>query len=134
VSLARRFGRGWIQRRLHLNGRWARLDAAVAREGPRIIFLSQVHPMFPTSLLNYLYGLTRVPVRVCVLWIALGQVPGMFLYAFLGRGESTWPAGDWELWGVGLLSMFILTIVLARIALRMLAEAGEVEGEDSPSA
>lgn len=144
VSLARRFGRGWIQRRLHLNGRWARLDAAVAREGPRIIFLSQVHPMFPTSLLNYLYGLTQVPVRVCVLWIALGQVPGMFLYAFLGRfaqsglrawrGESTLHAWDWVLWGVGLLSMFILTIVLARIALRMLAEAGEVEGEDGPSA
>jgi hypothetical protein len=41
-------------------------------------------------------------------------------------------AWDWVLWGVGLLSMFILTIVLARIALRMLAEAGEVEVDDGP--
>ena len=57
----------------------------MTRQGPWIIFLSQVHPLFPTSLLNYLYGLTRVPVRTCVLWIALGQIPGMFLYAFLGR-------------------------------------------------
>jgi uncharacterized membrane protein YdjX (TVP38/TMEM64 family) len=135
VVLARKFGRGWVQRRLHPNGRWARLDAAVSRQGPWIIFLSQVHPMFPTSLLNYLYGLTRVPIRTCVLWIALGQAPSMFLYAFLGRfaqsglrawtGHAEMTTFDWALWISGLISVFILTIVLGRIALRALKDAEE---------
>jgi uncharacterized membrane protein YdjX (TVP38/TMEM64 family) len=135
VTLARKFGRGWVQRRLHPNGRWARLDAAVAREGPRIIFLSQAHPLFPTSLLNYVYGLTRVPVRTCVLWIALGQAPAMFFYAYLGRfaqsGLRAWRGGgqlgtlDWAVWFVGLALLLTLTFTLARIALRMLNGTGE---------
>jgi uncharacterized membrane protein YdjX (TVP38/TMEM64 family) len=149
VSLARRWGRGWVQKRLHPNGRWSRLDAAVAREGPKIIFLSQVHPLFPTSLLNYLYGLTRVPVRTCVLWIALGQAPGMFLYAYLGRfaqsglrawrGESALHGGDWALWMAGLVALIFVTILLARVALRLLASmeepalAGSEESDSSGS-
>jgi len=137
VLLARRFGRGWVERRLHTGGKWAALDAAVAREGRWIIFLSQVHPLFPTSILNYLYGLTRVPVRTCIVWIALGQAPGMFLYAYLGRfaqsglrvwrGEGTLTATDWALWIGGLVSMLIVTGILARIALRLLAEAGAAD-------
>lgn len=145
VSVARRWGRGWVEKRLHPNGRWARLDAAVAREGPKIIFLSQVHPLFPTSLLNYLYGLTRVPVRTCVLWIALGQMPGLFLYAYLGRfaqsglrawrGESALTHLDWAVWIAGLVAMLVLTALLARTALRLLAAAGtEAEPESLAAA
>lgn len=137
LIVARRWGRGWVQKRLHLNGKWARLDAAVAREGWKIIFLSQVHPLFPTSLLNYLYGLSRVPLRTCLLWIALGQAPGMFLYAYLGRfaqsglrvwrGEGHMGTGDWTLWIAGFIGAVAVVTVLAKIALRMLAEASEEE-------
>lgn len=135
VSAARRWGRGWVQKRLHPNGKWSRLDAAVAREGKKIIFLSQVHPLFPTSLLNYLYGLTRVPIRTCVLWIALGQAPGLFLYAYLGRfaqsglrawrGESGLGPWDWALWLAGLVAMIWITVLLARTALGLLDEVGD---------
>ncbi len=135
VSIARKWGRAWVQKRLHPNGKWSRLDAAVAREGKKIIFLSQVHPLFPTSLLNYLYGLTRVPIRTCVLWIALGQAPGLFLYAYLGRfaqsglrawrGESGLTAWDWALWIVGLVLMIWLTVMLARMALGLVDEVGD---------
>jgi len=60
------------------------LEPAVAREGWKIILLSQLHPLFPTSLLNYLYGLTRIRFRTCMLWVAIGQAPGLFLYAYVG--------------------------------------------------
>jgi uncharacterized membrane protein YdjX (TVP38/TMEM64 family) len=49
-----------------------------------LILLSQLHPLFPTSLMNYLYGLARIRLRTCLLWIAVGQAPGLFLYAYLG--------------------------------------------------
>lgn len=133
LIIARRWGRAWVEKRLHLNGKWARLDTAVAREGRKIIFLSQVHPLFPTSLLNYLYGLSRLPLRTCLLWIALGQAPGMFLYAYLGRfaqdglrawrGESTLTPADWTLWTAGLLTAIAILTTLAKIALRILAQA-----------
>jgi uncharacterized membrane protein YdjX (TVP38/TMEM64 family) len=140
VLAARKWGRGWVEKRLHPNGRWARLDAAIAREGPKIIFLSQVHPLFPTSLLNYLYGLSRVPVRTCVAWIALGQAPGMFLYAYLGRfaqsglrawrGEGVLTPGDWAIWTAGLVFTLLITTLLARTALRLLAAAGGADPEN----
>src|SRR5205807_6054669 len=60
------------------------LEPAVEREGWKLILLSQLHPLFPTSLMNYLYGLTRIRFRTCMIWIAIGQAPGLFLYAYLG--------------------------------------------------
>lgn len=131
VLIARRFGRRWVEARLEGNGKWGALDAAISREGWKIIFLSQVHPLFPTSLLNYLYGVTRVPFWTCVFWIAVAQAPGMFLYAYLGRmaqaGLRVWRGGgslapmDWALWCGGLVLAIAVTTALARLALRLLA-------------
>ena len=82
--ISRKLGRGWVEKRFFQHRKWAALDAAIARDGWKIIFLSQVHPLFPSSLLNYLYGITRIRFGTCMLWIALGQAPGLFLYAYLG--------------------------------------------------
>lgn len=135
LLIARRFGRRWVEARMVGNGKWRALDAAVAREGWKIIFLSQVHPLFPTSLLNYLYGVTRVPFWTCVLWIALGQAPGLFLYAYLGRmgqsglrvwrGAGSVSATEWGLWCAGLVVAVAITTALARLAFRMLAGVSE---------
>ena len=107
----------------------------IERDGWKIIFLSQVHPLFPTSLLNYLYGITRIRFGTCLLWIALGQAPGLFLYAYLGTlsqfsldilgGKSHPLPHEYILWIGGLLVTLALTVVLARIALRFLAEAAQ---------
>ena len=58
--LSRKVGRAWFTRRFLQQPRWVALDGAIERHGWKIIFLSQVHPLFPTSLLNYLYGVTRI--------------------------------------------------------------------------
>jgi uncharacterized membrane protein YdjX (TVP38/TMEM64 family) len=139
LSLARRWGRAWVEKRINPNGRFARLNAAVTREGPKIILLSYAHPLFPTSLLNYLYGLTRIPLRICIPCIAIGQAPGMFLYAYLGRfaqsglrawrGENNLSGLDWSLWIGGLILTLVVTTALARLALRLIAESREPEPE-----
>ena len=131
--LSRRLGRGWVARKFLQHRKWAALDAAIARDGWKIIFLSQVHPLFPTSLLNYLYGVTRIRFGTCMLWIALGQTPGLFLYAYLGtltqlglkvaRGTSHPAPLEYALWIGGLALMLAVTTALARIAIRVLAEA-----------
>ena len=97
-GISRRLGRQWVEKKLLRERRWAALDELIARDGWKIIFLSQVHPLFPTSLLNYFYGVTRVRFSVCILWVALGQAPGLFLYAYLGTlaqfGLKIWQGTD----------------------------------------
>jgi uncharacterized membrane protein YdjX (TVP38/TMEM64 family) len=131
--ISRRLGRGWVEKRLLRHGKWAALDAAIAREGPKIIFLSQVHPLFPSSLLNYFYGFTRIRFGQCMLWIAVGQAPGLFLYAYLGtlaqlglrlaRGQTHPRAVEYVIWIGGLVLTVVATTLLARVALRILADA-----------
>jgi len=131
-GLARVLGRRWLVARLLQNPRWAAVDRAVERHGWKIIFLTQVHPLFPTSLLNYLYGVTRIRFGTCILWTALGQAPGLFLYAYLGtltqyglrvlRGQSHPHPYEYALWGGGLLLAIIVTAALGRLAVRVVAE------------
>jgi uncharacterized membrane protein YdjX (TVP38/TMEM64 family) len=131
-ALARLLGRRWLVARLLRNPRWAAMDRAIERHGWKIIFLSQVHPLFPTSLLNYLYGVTRIRFWTCILWIALGQAPGLFLYAYLGtltqhglrvlRGQSHPHPYEYVLWGGGLLMAIVVTAALGRVAMRVVAE------------
>lgn len=127
-KLGRRFVRGKMLR----DPRWAALDGAIGRRGPRIIFFSQLNPLFPTSLFNYLYGITNVRFWTCMLWVALGRLPGIFLYCYLGtlgqlglrimRGESEPGPLDYVLWGGGLALTVVVAAVLGHTATRVIDE------------
>lgn len=82
--IGRTFGRKWIEKRMLRQRRWMRLDQAIAREGWKIIVLSQLNPLLPTSLINYFYGMSRIRFWSCVFWVAVGQAPARLLYAYLG--------------------------------------------------
>jgi uncharacterized membrane protein YdjX (TVP38/TMEM64 family) len=139
--IARKVGRQKIERLLSNNRRLRILDGALARHGWKIIVLSQLNPLAPTSLLNYLYGLTRVRLGRCVFWIALGQIPGLFLYAFIGtlgqfgvdmaRGTRRPDLHDYLLWGTGFIVTIATTFLLGRLAHRILGEA-KSEMSDQP--
>lgn len=132
-SISRTIGRSWLARRLRRNPTLEALEPAVAREGWKIILLSQLHPLFPTSLMNYLYGLTNIRFKTCMLWVAIGQAPGLFLYAYLGtlgqlglnllRGRTHPRAVEYFVWIGGFASAAVLLLILGRIALRLLEEA-----------
>jgi len=101
----------------------------------KIILLSQLHPLFPTSLLNYLYGLTSIRFRTCILWVAIGQAPGLFLYAYVGtlgqlglnlvRGKNHPRLIEYWIWGGGFVLSVVVLILLGRISLRLMKEAQE---------
>jgi len=127
-AFSRWFGRRWLTRRLSENPMLKTLEPAVEREGWKIIFLSQLHPLFPTSLLNYLYGLTKIRFRTYMLWTSIGRAPGLFLYAYLGtlgqlglnlvRGRSHPRLIEYWTWGGAFLTTALLFILLTRMALR----------------
>ena len=141
-GISRALGRQWVEKRFFHDRKWVALDALIARDGWKIIFLSQVHPLFPTSLLNYLYGITRIRFGTTMLWIALGQAPGLFLYAYVGtlaqfglkilHGTSRPFPHEYLFWIGGFVLTLAVTIALARLALKILAEA-EAEADRTAS-
>ena len=137
--ISRKLGREWVRKKIFRHRKWMALDEAISREGWKIIFLSQVHPLFPTSFINYLYGVTKIRFSTCMLWIAIGQTPGLFLYAYLGtlaqlgikmlhRKTPPHPV-EYVIWFGGLILTLVVTTALGRLALRLLRE---IEKADEP--
>jgi uncharacterized membrane protein YdjX (TVP38/TMEM64 family) len=132
-ALSRWLAGDWFRRKLSRNPTLRALGPAVEREGWKIILLSQLHPLFPTSLLNYLYGLTRIPFRTYMLWVSIGRLPGLFLYVYLGtlgqfglnlvRGKSHPRAVEYWMWGGAFVITALLLLVLSRIALRTMEKS-----------
>src|SRR6266536_6289835 len=58
--VGRYLARDAIARRIEKNEKFAAIDRAVADEGWKIVFLTRLSPVFPFTLLNYTFGLTRV--------------------------------------------------------------------------
>jgi uncharacterized membrane protein YdjX (TVP38/TMEM64 family) len=141
--ISRRLGRRWLKQKLLRNPTMEALEPAVAREGWKIILLSQLHPLFPTSLLNYLYGLTRIRFRTCMLWVAIGQAPGLFLYAYIGtlgqlglnlvRGTSHPRTAEYFVWGGGFVLSTVVLLGLGRIALRVMQRVEQQTSDAEPS-
>jgi uncharacterized membrane protein YdjX (TVP38/TMEM64 family) len=141
--ISRWVGRQWLRRKLLRNRTLEALEPAVEREGWKIILLSQLHPLFPTSLLNYLYGITQIRFRTCMLWVAIGQAPGLFLYSYLGtlgqlglnlaRGKTHPRAIEYWIWLGGFVSAAIVLIMLGRIALRLLKKVEQDAAQERSS-
>src|SRR5207237_4838816 len=118
----------WFRQKLSQNPTLRALEPVVQRESWKIILLSQLHPLFPTSLLNYFYGLTRIQFGAYMLWASLGRIPGLFLYAYVGtlgqfairimRGKSYPRMIDYWIWGGAFITTALLLVVLGRVAYR----------------
>jgi len=133
--IGRTIGQKFLDRRFRKSQRLDRLRPAVEREGWKLILLSQLHPLFPTSLMNYLYGLTRLKFGTCMIWIAIGQAPGLFLYAYLGtlgqlglrlaRGETHPRLHEYWYWGGGLALSIVILYLLGQTAMRIMRAYNE---------
>jgi uncharacterized membrane protein YdjX (TVP38/TMEM64 family) len=68
---------------------WFRpLDQAVAAQGFKIVLLTRLSPVFPFTLLNYAFSLTRVSFRDYLLASWVGMLPGTVMYVYLGSAAK----------------------------------------------
>lgn len=125
--VGRYFARRWVARKIAGNAMFAAIDHAVAAEGWKIVGLTRLSPVFPFTLLNYAFGVTRVSLRDYVLASWVGMMPGTVMYVYLGslaragaEGQRKTPV-DWTLYGVGLAATIAVTVVITRIARQALA-------------
>ena len=140
-ALSRWLAARWFRRRFAQNPILRALEPAVEQEGWKIIFLSQLHPLFPASLLNYLYGLTRIPFHTYMLWVSIGRAPGLFLYVYLGtlgqfgmnlaRGKSHPRLVEYWLWGGAFVISALLLVLVSRMAWQAVQKAHTVPRKES---
>lgn len=120
--VGRYLARDTIARKTEGNERFAAIEKAVAREGWKIVGLTRLSPVFPFTLLNYAFGLTRVKLGHYVLASWIGMMPGTVMYVYLGSlaqavsGDRARTTGEWVLYGVGLLATVVVTIYVTRLA------------------
>lgn len=125
--LGKGFFREWVRRKTAEDPRLGALDAAVAKEGWRLVVLLRLSPVFPFNLLNLTLGATGMKALPYVVssWIAM--LPGTFLFVSLGAaaGQASGlgpsrPTHPWML-GIGILATAILTFRITQIARKSLA-------------
>lgn len=143
-GLSRWLGMRFINKRESTNQMLQVLRRAVERDAWKIIFLSQLHPLFPTSLLNYLYGLTRIRFRLFMFWTTVGRAPGLFLYTYLGtlgqlglnlaRGKTHPRIVEYWTWVGAFFVTVLLFFVLTRVALRAMRELQSLSGQGASEA
>lgn len=131
--IGRHLARARVVRWIGDDARFKAVDAAVGREGWKIVLLLRLSPLFPFGLLNYGLGVSRVRLRDFVLASWLGMLPGTVLYVYIGsllgtallRGDQVQrerTTAERVFYGIGLLATVVVTVYVTRVAKRALAE------------
>ena len=127
-SLARPWVAKWAKRRPE----FAAIDQAMSERGLALVILARLSQVLPYNLLNYSFGLTSVGLRDYIVGSAVGMLPGIFMFVFIGTTATDIAAivngelelGGLELWigGVGLLLVAAAVVLITRFARRSLKE------------
>jgi uncharacterized membrane protein YdjX (TVP38/TMEM64 family) len=114
------------------------IDAAVAREGFKLVVLLRLSPLFPFNALNYALSLTPVSLGTYVLASFIGMLPATALYVYLGslapaaaELSSAAEGGGGSrttLYVAGLLATIAVVVIGARAARRALEVNLEAAG------
>lgn len=137
--IGRYVARGWICQWIQAHPKFKAVDAAIAQEGLKIVFLTRLSPVFPFNLLNYVFGITCVSLKDYMIG-SLGMIPVTFLYVYFGSLVGDVAALHMPLdmpedadlpmlmvhWGIkllGLLATIAVTVQITRIARRSLSQS-----------
>jgi undecaprenyl-diphosphatase len=118
--LARYVLRRPLQRVARRNAAFKAMDAAVAKDGWKVVALLRVSPVMPAGLKSYFLGLTGVSVADYLTASMAGMFPAMLLKVYVGdAGRSAFSEGGplkWALFAAGLGATVALALLLGRRA------------------
>lgn len=127
---ARTLARGWALGMMQSRPDLLALDRALGEETFLLVLLSRLSLLIPYNLLNYFYGVTAVRAVPYAIASAIGLIPAMIFYTYVGT-----LAGDMEaLWSgeietglagriyivAGLAAAILVIVFVHRIATRAL--------------
>jgi uncharacterized membrane protein YdjX (TVP38/TMEM64 family) len=89
-AMTREFAQAWVSQRLaHYLGeplaeQWRSLNTEIQEGGIAYLFALRLLPILPYGLVNFGAGLTAISYRDYIIGTALGTVPGIFPFVWLG--------------------------------------------------
>jgi uncharacterized membrane protein YdjX (TVP38/TMEM64 family) len=124
--------RGWVQRKMSGSPTTRAIDRAIGHNSFKLILLLRLSPVVPFNVLNYVLGVSDVPLGAYVLASFVGMLPGTWLYVYLGSLATT-AAGLTEasrggsparlaLTIAGLTATVVAVLFITKAARRMLDE------------
>lgn len=81
--ISKYFAGKWVQNKWH--GQLMGFNKEVSRRGSVYLLLVRLIPMMPFLLVNFLAGLTRVPLKTFIWTTALGSLPGILIFSYAGH-------------------------------------------------
>jgi len=115
--ISRYIARDSIASLLERKEKFRKLDELTRKNGAVIVAITRLVPIFPFNLLNYGFGLTKIPFRTYVFWSALCMLPGTILYV-VGTDAIATAVREgripWSLVSVVVLIFAILTVIVRR--------------------
>lgn len=123
-------------RKVPENGRkFDAIDAAITKDGVKIVALLRLSPIVPYTLLNYALSITSIPLPQYVLASWAGMLPGTVAYVALGGvGKAASGSGysiqQIVLYSIGVAATLGASVLLSRAAKRALDE--EIQSQSPP--
>jgi uncharacterized membrane protein YdjX (TVP38/TMEM64 family) len=133
-AIGRYCARNWVCQQIQAHPKFKLIDQAVAQDGMKIVLLTRLSPLFPFNLLNYVFGITCIPLKDYVFG-SVGIIPGTVMYVYIGSllgiaalempQDITHQAQlvQWSIRFVGLLTSGAVMFYLTRIAKRSLNQS-----------
>jgi uncharacterized membrane protein YdjX (TVP38/TMEM64 family) len=124
--IARYLASGWVARTA--GGRLKRLISGVEQEGWRFVAFSRLVPVFPFSLLNYAFGLTRIKFSHYLIPTYICMFPGTLAFTYIGFVGRKALSGEQEgLIRNSLIALALLALVafFPRIIKRLRRQSGK---------
>jgi len=108
--------------------RFGGLNRAIEKEGGKIVALVRLSPLFPFTVVNYLFGLTPVRPVAYVLGSWLAMLPGTAAYVYFGAALGDAASGADPVQKAIKLALgvaaIVATVFIARFAARAIRAAG----------
>jgi uncharacterized membrane protein YdjX (TVP38/TMEM64 family) len=125
-------GRSWVEERMGDSLKLQALDEAVDAQSFYIVFLARFAIVLPFNLLNYAFGLTRVTATTYLGATALGMLPAVLLYVYLGTladdfgailaGDVRPASGTYWIAAVAIVAIAVVIWIVQRAAKRALRQ------------
>lgn len=125
--------REWAQKIASTSSKWRAIDAAIGKEGFKVILLLRMSPLLPFAISNYLYGLTSVDFGSYLAATFLGFAPGTLGIVYAGSAGKALFSSDsisalpWYAYAAGGALLLLFGNTVAKVATDALKQ---VEEED----
>jgi uncharacterized membrane protein YdjX (TVP38/TMEM64 family) len=113
--IARYFARDAVAKWLAKSQTMRRLDDLTEKQGMFIVAITRLVPLFPFTLLNYGFGLTKISFRTYLFWSWLCMLPWTVVFVASGDASLQWLSKGtvpWILIGYIITTVICLEIVI----------------------